>query len=85
MRYTQGKDGSVYAIYLIDEAEKEIPAELVITGIHPVKNATLSILGIERSNLKWKNEGDSCIIQFPLTIKKKIPSRYAFVIKISTV
>jgi len=82
LRYTRGKDGSAYIIYLLGEEEK-LPAEIQVNGIKPAKGAKISMLGQNGRSLKWKSEENSFKFQIPENQVKTIPSQYAVAFKIS--
>jgi len=82
LRYTRGKDGSAYIIYLLDENEK-LPAEIQVNGIKPAKGAKISMLGQNGRSLKWKSEENSFKFRIPENQVKTIPSQYAVAFKIS--
>jgi len=82
MRYTKGRDGSAYIIYLLDENEK-LPAEIQVNGIKPAKGAKISMLGQNGRSLKWKSEENGFKFQVPENQTRTIPSKYAVAFKIS--
>jgi alpha-L-fucosidase len=83
LRFTKGKDGSVYIIYLLDENEK-LPSSLRISGLMPQKGARVNMLG-RRGNLGWKKEGEGFTISIPASVSDAMPSEYAVAIRISAV
>ena len=83
LRYTRGKDGSAYVIYLLDEDER-LPGELRINGFSPVKGAEISMLGRKRTSLKWVPVGDSFKILIRESQNKPMPLQYAVVFKVSS-
>lgn len=76
------KDESVYAIYLADENEKEMPSEICLSSITPAKNAKLTLLGTDQE-LKWEKVGNGFIVHIPEKFQKTPPCNYAWTIKIS--
>jgi len=48
LRFTQGKDGALYFVYLLGEKEKEFPAEIELPGLASPANATVTFLGSAR-------------------------------------
>ena len=76
-RFTQGKDGQVYAIYLADEGESTMPDKLIITSIHPSAGSKIHLLGYTRQ-LSWSIIGNGLCINVPEEIRKKPPSPYAW-------
>ena len=83
-RFTRGKDGKLYAIYLASESEEMIPSELVFSAIKPQKNARIRMLGYDHL-LKWKMQGNEVRIAVPKIMQINPPSRYAWVISVSAV
>jgi alpha-L-fucosidase len=81
-RFTQDKDGKVYAIYLAEEGELKIPSELVITAIIPRENSKIHILGYDQ-NIKWEKLGNGIVIHIPQKMQMNPPSSYAWVFSIS--
>lgn len=81
LRYTQGKDGSIYILYLIDENET-LPEEISVKGFIPSKGARISMLGKKGSSLRWIPEGDHFKILVNGSQSKPLPSKYAVVFKI---
>jgi alpha-L-fucosidase len=84
LRLTQGKDGTVYAIYLADEGEERIPGHLFMMGLRPAEGAQLSLLGVP-GTLKWKAVGSGFIADVPERARSMPPSQHAWVLKISRV
>jgi alpha-L-fucosidase len=84
LRFTRGKDGSVYIIYLSDENES-LPPTIEVSGITPSKGAKISMLGMKNSNLKWNMEGQTMKISIPSAWMDSLPSEYAFALKVSKV
>jgi alpha-L-fucosidase len=67
--FTRKKDGSIYAIYLLDKNEK-LPAAISFKGITPAKGARISLLGA-KEKLSWKRSGDSVEISIPASLQQK--------------
>jgi alpha-L-fucosidase len=84
VRLTGRADGSVYAIYLADEGEEQLPAYLSMTELRPAGGATVSLIGAEGS-LRWEAAGTGFIAEVPESVRENPPSRYAWVFKISRV
>jgi len=82
LRYTRGKDGSAYVIYLIGENEK-LPAEIQVKGFVPAKGAKVSMLGKQGSALAWNADGSGFTIQIPASESGAVPSQYAVAFKVS--
>jgi len=82
LRFTHGKDGSDYIIYLLDENEN-IPAEIVTEKYSPEKGSKINVLGKKTVPLKWQTAGGKFKIMIPEDIRKSLPSPYAVTFKIS--
>ena len=64
--FTQGKDGSVYAIYLLDE-KQNLPSKILLKS-PPSTPRRLTLLGV-RSAVSWKKKGDDVEIILPASAK----------------
>ena len=84
LRYTSGKDGSAYIIYLLDENEK-LPSKIVVTGFSPAKGAKISMIGMKGSNLKWNAGVDGFSFNIPASYLNALPSEYAVTFRVSAV
>jgi alpha-L-fucosidase len=82
VRLTQAKDSSVYAIYLAEEGETELPRYLSLGKIVPAVGATVTLLGTSRA-LQWEKSGTGFVARVPGGLHA--PSAYAWVFKISRV
>lgn len=83
LRFTRGKDGSAYIIYLLDENEK-LPSSVRISGFVPPKGARASMLG-RRGSLRWKQEGEGFTISIPASVSDAMSSEYAVAIRVGPV
>jgi len=81
---TQKKDGTVYAIYLSEEDEKNPPSKIWLSKIQPVEGAKLNMLGA-KEELKWEKVGKGFLVNIPESVQKNPPCRDACVIRISKV
>ena len=81
LRFTRGKDGAAYIIYLLDENEK-LPAEIKVNGFSPAKGAKVTMLG-KTGNLRWKADGRSFTISCPASVSRAVPSAYAVAFRIN--
>jgi len=82
-RFTRNKDRKVNVIYLLDENENVLPAEIIIHGLKPAKTAHIKLLGLSGTNVSWKMQGSSCMISIPADLRSDLLSIYAFTIQIS--
>ena len=82
VRLTRGKDGSVYAIYLADEGETELPSYVSLASVVPAPNSTVTLVGTGRL-LSWERSGTGFVIRVPRDLRP--PSEYAWVFRISRI
>ncbi len=82
--FTQNKNGSVNIIYLAEEGEDKMPAEITVKSINPAKGAKIKLLGTKR-NLKWKSNGTGFTITVPENVRNNPPAKYAWVFHISKI
>jgi len=80
-RFTTLRDGSVYAIYLADEDEKDVLATLRLTGVTPAQGVELHLLGSDAS-LRWKSEGATTLIEVPAEVRQRLAGAYAWTVRI---
>jgi alpha-L-fucosidase len=84
IRLTGGRDGTVYAIYLADEGEVQLPRYLSMTELGAAEGATVSLLGVEGS-LEWEKAGTGFVVRIPEGLRTNPPCQYAWVLVISAV
>jgi alpha-L-fucosidase len=84
LRLTRGRDGAVYAIYLADDTETELPRYLSMTGLQPADGATVSLLGAD-GTLGWEPAGSGFVAEVPERLRATPPCEYAWVFKITRV
>ncbi|MEI6865334.1 alpha-L-fucosidase [Flavicella sp.] len=82
--FTQNKEGSVFAIYLVNENDTTIPKEITVTAINPSRGAKINLLG-SNINLKWEKLENGFKVIIPESLRKNPPSNYACAFKISKV
>jgi alpha-L-fucosidase len=80
--FTQLKDGAAYAIYLANQSEKTIPAQITLPSMTPTKSANISLLGA-KEKLKWRKKGNDLQVLIPESLRNNPPSEHAWVFKIS--
>ncbi len=76
------KDNAIYAIYLAEENETQMPSKIWLSSIKLNKNDTLSLLGTNRK-LNWEKVGNGFMVEIPENLQKSPPCNYAWVIKIN--
>jgi len=81
---TQSKNGSVYAIYLADENEKEMPSMVWIPAGQSIQNIKVSLLGSD-ATLKWEASDDGILVYLPESLRMNPPCDYAWVFRISKI
>ena len=84
LRLTRGHDGAVYAIYLADETEMELPRYVSMTELQPAEGATVTLLGADRV-LSWEPAGTGFVAEVPEGLRATPPCEYAWVFKITRV
>lgn len=82
--FTQNKNGSVNVIYLAEDGEDKIPAEITVKSINPAKGAKIKLLG-SKMNLKWKSNASGFTVFIPENLRTNPPSKYAWVFHISKI
>ncbi|MGQ1947307.1 alpha-L-fucosidase [Geofilum sp. OHC36d9] len=75
------KDDSVYAFYLPDEDEKEMPANILISSFQPVEGSQVYLLGYEKP-LSWMNNGKGMVISIPKTLQHNPICQYAWAFQV---
>jgi alpha-L-fucosidase len=84
LRYTRGKDGSAYVIYLLNENER-VPSEIQVNGFVPAKGAKISMLGKDGSSFTWNANGKGFLMQISGDQNTSLPSQYAVAFKVEKV
>lgn len=84
LRFTRGKDGSAYVIYLLDVNES-LPEEIAIKGFIPARKAKITMLGKNKSTFRYVSGAESFRILIPANQREQLPSSYAVAFKISRV
>ncbi|RPI65933.1 MAG: alpha-L-fucosidase [Ignavibacteriales bacterium] len=80
--FTRLKDGTIYAIYLADENENLLPEKINFTKFNPTVNSEIILLG-SNQKLKWKRTNLGFEIEFPESMRKNPPCKFAWTIKLS--
>jgi alpha-L-fucosidase len=81
LRYTRGKNGSIYVIYLLDENE-QVPPEILVTGPAPARGSKAEMLGGGGAGLTWTVDGNRFRIRTGVTKGAEAPSPYAVTFRI---
>ena len=79
LAFTQ-KGNNLYAFYLPDEDEKNIPAIVMISSKQPVKGSKIFLLGYSEP-LKWEKNGKGVLINIPEKLQKSPVCQNAWTFK----
>ena len=77
--FTQ-KENNIYATYLPDEDEKNMPSIVMIHSMQPKKGSKIYLLGYSQP-LSWENTGKGFTINIPGSLRNKPPCQYAWTFK----
>ncbi|MBN2244204.1 MAG: alpha-L-fucosidase [Candidatus Aminicenantes bacterium] len=81
IRFTQKDPNIVYAFYLPEENEDNLPRKIFISDVFPKKGASVFLLG-QKKSLVWEEAGNGMIIDISDLLIENPPCEYAWVIKI---
>ena len=80
---TQKKDAkTVYAIYLADEDERELPSKIWVSTLALPKQAKVQMLGTKET-LKWEAVGKGFVVEIPEPLRKSPPCKHAWTLSFS--
>jgi alpha-L-fucosidase len=79
--FTRGKNGAIYATYLLEEGES-VPETISVKGVTPAPSAKIRLLGND-SDLKWQRDGMSTRVSLPEAVRSKAANGYAISLRIS--
>jgi alpha-L-fucosidase len=82
LRLTRGKDGSAYFVYLADEKDPRMPANIRVSAGRPAAGARVTMLGSSEA-LSWRADGAGFVVTVPESLRAKAPAGYAWTIKVS--
>ena len=74
------KGKTVYAAYLADKDETNLPTQVTITSMQPAKGGKVYLLG-HKSPLAWKKTDKGFVISIPKSLQSKAPCQYAWVFR----
>ncbi len=80
--FTQGKDGTRFAIYLPAENETRLPAAITLEHFAVPANARITLLG-STTALAFQSSGDACRVSIPTALGANPYCEYAWVLKIA--
>ncbi len=83
MCFTQGNDGVIYAIYLLDEGEA-VPRTIALKNIAPAPGTSPRLLGYD-TELKWQRDGAGARITLPEAICRQAANDCAVSLRISAI
>ncbi len=83
-RLTQGKDGSIYAIYVSDDDENSPPNHILLKSLTLDENSVLTLLGYD-GHIEWKRVGSGIQIEIPETFIAASANEHAWVVNISNI
>ncbi len=79
--FTRKKDSNtIFAIYLAEENQEKLPAEVMVHSFQPKAGSDVTLLG-SKQKLEWKNSGEGVLISIPEKLAKNPPSDFAWVFK----
>jgi alpha-L-fucosidase len=64
LRLTRARDGTVYAFYLADEGERDLPRTVDVPGVRPARGAAVTLLGSDAA-LSWRETPEGLRIEVP--------------------
>lgn len=79
LAFTQ-KENNVYAFYLADEDEKQMPGKVLIHYFQPVEGSQVFLLGHDQP-LKWEKNGKGFLIHIPKTMQIHPVCQYVWTFK----
>ena len=80
--FTSLEDGTIYAIYLADEDENQLPEKLIFTSFIPSAGTKIELLGADIV-LEGNTINGTFVINFPGNIRDKVPDKCAWTLKFS--
>ncbi len=80
-RFTQAKEGSLYAIYVSEKGEDAPPTHVLLESQNPAAGSEVRMLGV-RQPLKWQSVGRGILIEIPPEVVADPPCNYAWVLRI---
>ncbi len=80
--FTKGKSGTLYAIYLPGEDEREIPAKITLKGLAVPPGSRVTLRG-SNTDLKWDSSAGDTVALVPADLAAKPYCEHAWVLKIT--
>ncbi len=75
------KGGAVYAIYMMNDGQDGLPAELTIPGPEPLAGSQVTLLGVDEP-LQWRAGANGTVVTVPAPVTGKPPCKHAVVFRI---
>ena len=75
---------TVYAIYMADKDEKNIPSEIFVSSFAPKPGSKVNLLG-SNTELKWNKIGNGVLISVPKELQNKPTCNFAWTFKINEI
>jgi alpha-L-fucosidase len=76
------KGDTIYAIYLVGDGEVRMHKTITLSGIQLGEGSEIRLLGYDKP-LEYKKDGNDTIISSPESIRRRPPSRHAWVFKLT--
>jgi alpha-L-fucosidase len=74
------KGKTVYAAYLADKNETNMPPLIMVHSMQPAKGSKVNLLGHDRP-LNWEKVGNGFVIHIPKSLQGKAPCQHAWVFR----
>ncbi len=74
------KNEFIYAFYLLDENQTELPKIISMNSYQPKTKSIIKLLG-EQNDLKWEKNGKGTVIHLDEKIRKNTPSQHVLTFK----
>ncbi|MBD0831913.1 alpha-L-fucosidase [Aestuariibaculum sediminum] len=81
---TQNEKGNVFLMYLAEEGEKTIPAEVFVKSLTPKRGAKITMLGSNK-RLKWEKQAEGFKVIIPESLRSNLPSKHVWTLKVEAV
>ncbi|MDD4053076.1 MAG: alpha-L-fucosidase, partial [candidate division Zixibacteria bacterium] len=75
--FTRMMDGTINAVYLADESEKQPPETMTITAFAPKAGSPVMMLGVTEP-LKWEKIATGFVVHLPESVRTDPPCSYAW-------
>ncbi|MCB0280684.1 MAG: alpha-L-fucosidase [Calditrichaeota bacterium] len=79
---TKQSNGNAYFLYMANENESKIPAEITVTSQQPADGSIVTLLGYDKA-LDWKNTESGFKVNIPESLQNNPPCNYVWALKVS--